>query len=822
MLALLQRRVVLITLVALVASASAGVLVERWYTLQQEQLERERVRAVMVPYAGLVSAAIGRRVAEMSGLKAFVASRRSPSQLTAEFPLYGAGVVDNHATVRAVQVVRNGRIAIVYPMPGNESAVGYDIGTDSRDETRLDYQRTMATDRVTLSGPIPLVQGGHGIILRQRVRTRYDTAVDLVALVIDLRLILNEMNIERPPAGIVLHLLDRHRALVAASQPELPAEPEVVAAPVPDGDWELRGAPVEGWSVVIEGRVRPVRLQLVSVVLLLTVLAYLLADRDARLQRAVDLRTTAVLQLVEARTATIRRLEASEAALAANEDRLRQALAAARMATFEIDARTQRVLWSPEIGPMHGLPEGASPSTIEEAVLTFHRDDRRAVIEAFQAAVRGPTTGALQYRSHGADGQPRWMAATWISRVGPDGAVDRIFGTVTDVTERKSLEEQFLHAQKMEAIGSLAGGIAHDFNNLLTVILGAGQLARSAAIVLPGAEDLGAELDEIIRAGERAAVLTGQLLAFSRRQVVKPSRFDLGELVVGMSSMLKRLVGERIELQSNAGRMSAPVWADQGQMTQVVMNLAVNARDAMSAGGTMRIDISTEQRSGQDAALVDGLAPGRYVRLAVSDTGVGIDPSVAHMVFDPFFTTKPTGQGTGLGLSMVHEIAAQARGAVRFVSNPGGGTIFEVFVPYSDAVADAIAVSEAPSLARSGGRRTILVAEDEEGLRRLVSRILTDDGFEVLLATDGEAALRTARGHDGPIDLLLSDVVMPKLGGLELASALKKERPATRVLLMSGYPERASGERAEVGDTPFLAKPFSPAQLRDAVHDALT
>ncbi len=822
MFALLQRRVVLITLVALVSSAAAGVLVERWYARQQVQLERERVRAVMVPYAGLVSAAIGRRVAEMSGLKAFVASRRSSTQLTAEFPLYGAGVVDNHATVRAVQVVRNGRIAIVYPLSGNESAVGHDIGTDSRDETRLDYQRTMATDRVTLSGPIPLVQGGRGIILRQRVRTRYDTAVDLVALVIDLRLILHEMNIERPPAGIALQLLDRHRALVAASQPELPAEPEVVTAPVPDGDWELRGAPVEGWSVVIARRVRPLRLQLVSVVLLLTVLAYLLADRDARLQRAVDLRTTAVLQLVEARTATIRRLEASEAALAANEDRLRQALAAARMATFEIDVRAQRVRWSPEIGSMHGLALGGTPVTIEEAVLTFHRDDRRAAIEAFQAAGRAPTTGAMQYRTRGDDGLQRWLHATWISRVGPDGAVDRIFGTVTDVTERKRLEEQFLHAQKMEAVGSLAGGIAHDFNNLLTVILGAGQMARSAAAELPGAEDLCAEVDEIIRAGERGSVLTGQLLAFSRRREAKLSRFDLGELVVGMSSMLKRLVGERIELQSNAGQVEAPVFADHGQMSQVVMNLAVNARDAMSAGGTMRIDISTEQRSGQDAALVDGLAPGRYVRLAVRDTGVGIDPSVAHMVFDPFFTTKPTGQGTGLGLSMAHEIAAQARGAVRFVPNPGGGTIFEVFVPYSDAVADATAVSEAPSLARSGGRRTILVAEDEEGLRRLVSRILTDDGFDVLLATDGEAALRVARGHDGPIDLLLSDVVMPKLGGLELASVLKQEHPATRVLLMSGYPERASGERVEVGDTPFLAKPFTPAQLRDAVHDALT
>jgi signal transduction histidine kinase len=429
----------------------------------------------------------------------------------------------------------------------------------------------------------------------------------------------------------------------------------------------------------------------------------------------------------------------------------------------------------------------------------------------------------MEFRVSGVDGKRRWLAATWLSQEVPGRGGRRVVGTITDISERKDLEEQFLHAQKMQAVGSLAGGIAHDFNNLLTVILGAAQMAQGQAARLAGGEKLLADLDDILAAGERASVLTGQLLAFSRRQVVQPRNVQVVELVTGMAGMLNRLVGERISVVTSFESMTSTVWADPGQLTQVVMNLAVNARDAMPTGGTLHIRVATTDVVQGTVPPAADLTPGRYVTISVSDSGHGIDPAIAHLIFDPFFTSKPVGQGTGLGLSTVYGIARQWLGAVRFDSEPGRGTTFEVFLPVADGQAGgAAAVPVEPVAPGEGGGKVVLVAEDEPSLRRLVERVLVQANYTVLVASDGQTALDCSRAREGPVDLLLTDMVMPGISGLELVDILSRERPGVRVIMMSGYPTSAEAGDLTLGKASFLAKPFTPLELLDAVRRKLT
>jgi PAS domain S-box-containing protein len=384
-----------------------------------------------------------------------------------------------------------------------------------------------------------------------------------------------------------------------------------------------------------------------------------------------------------------------------------------------------------------------------------------------------------------------------------------------DVTERRRLEEQVLQAQKMEAVGRLAGGVAHDFNNLLTVING------YAAILLEdlgGDEESAAHARAIIRAGERAAALVRQLLAFGRRQIVTPRLLDLNAVVADAAELIRRLLGEdvcvTVDLQPGLGR----VRADAGQLEQVLMNLAANARDAMPRGGRLTISTQDVVRGGGGA---EG-CPGSHVLLAVADTGEGMTEDVRRHLFEPFFTTKEVGRGSGLGLATVYGIVKQAAGHIEVETALGAGTIFRIYLPRAadpEPLAEAAAPAPAPI---APGRATVLLAEDEAGVRALARQVLESAGYVVLEAGNGEEALRRAEGHTGRIDLLVSDVVMPGLGGRELAERLLARDPALRVLYLSGHTEdqvvRHGVARAEVH---FLPKPFSPGALVGKVGEIL-
>ncbi len=397
------------------------------------------------------------------------------------------------------------------------------------------------------------------------------------------------------------------------------------------------------------------------------------------------------------------------------------------------------------------------------------------------------------------------------------GEVTGIVGTAEDVTERKQLEEQFLQAQKMESIGRLAGGVAHDFNNLMTAIIGYADLAVAA---LPEDDPLAADLREIRETADRAANLSQQLLAFSRRQMVEPRVVNLNELIVSTHRMLRRLIGEDIELVTTTSSDLGLVRIDPNQFTQVLVNLAVNARDAMPAGGTLMLRTENVELDERSAVGVPGSAPGNYVMLMVSDTGTGMTQEVQSHLFEPFFTTKETGKGTGLGLATCYGIVKQAGGNITVTTAPGKGAAFHIYLPVAEAPSHRAADGAVSTL--PPGTETILLVEDERPVRNLAVRVLRELGYAVLPAQDGEEALRIAHDTDERIDLLLTDVVMPGLGGKELARLIQKRRPSVRVLMTSGYTADEFVRRNVTEHAiPFLPKPFSPFALAAKVREVL-
>ncbi len=414
------------------------------------------------------------------------------------------------------------------------------------------------------------------------------------------------------------------------------------------------------------------------------------------------------------------------------------------------------------------------------------------------------------------DGKKVWFESI-VSRMNWNGRPAAV-ASLIDITERKSLEEQFRHAQKMDAVGRLAGGVAHDFNNLLTVIIGYGELVLGDDSQTPDSREL---IREIVRAGERAASLTRQLLAFSHKQVLVPVVLDLNALLSEMEKMLVRLIGDDVVLQFVGDPDLGRVKVDPGQLEQVVMNLAVNARDAMPRGGRITVETANVELDEEYAATHLGLLPGPHVLLAVSDTGCGMDAETVSKIFEPFFTTKGPDRGTGLGLSIVHGIVKQSGGRIEVYSEVGTGTTFKIYLPRCDDV--AVEARARPQLATAHrGTETVLLVDDDAAVRELARHVLEKYGYRVLVAGEGNEALEIGRRHDGEISLLVSDLVMPNMGGQQLASRLAALRPGLRVLFLSGYADDAVVLHGMITpDTPFLQKPFSPDSLAAMVRHVL-
>jgi two-component system cell cycle sensor histidine kinase/response regulator CckA len=398
------------------------------------------------------------------------------------------------------------------------------------------------------------------------------------------------------------------------------------------------------------------------------------------------------------------------------------------------------------------------------------------------------------------------------------GGEECVLTVMDDISERKQLEEQLLQAQKMEAVGRLAGGVAHDFNNLLTAIIGYSDLLLLQA---EGSSRLRSNIEEIRKAGKRAAKLTSQLLAFSRKQVLQPKVIDLNEIVTDLSKMLQRLIGEDVELVCITKADLGQVKADPGQIEQILINLAVNARDAMPEGGKITMETGNVVLDEEYTRHHAKVSPGSYVMMAVSDSGHGMDLSTQSHIFEPFFTTKGPGKGTGLGLSTVYGIVKQSDGHIWVYSEPGHGTTFKVYFPRVDAEIDSLDSTHA-SLEPPQGSETILLVEDEEQVRELARIALEMSGYRVLEAADGVEALQRSAEHEGPIELLVTDVVMPQMSGRQLAEKMKVIRPGMRVLYMSGYTDDAIVHHGVLDSAAaFIQKPFSPREMARKVRDLL-
>ena len=449
-------------------------------------------------------------------------------------------------------------------------------------------------------------------------------------------------------------------------------------------------------------------------------------------------------------------------------------------------------------------------------------DDRPKLTQA-RAQLAAGRSYTVEYRIAGPDGGLRWVEERGYPVADAQGRVQRTVGVALDITERMELQHQLQQSQKMEAIGQLSGGIAHDFSNLLTIINGYSNLLLDDPRLAPGLADIARQ---IYVAGGRAASLTRQLLIFSHRNQPRPQSLDLNDLISEASAMLRRMIGEHIRLELDFARPLPRTLADAGMIEQVLMNLVVNARDAMPGGGGLVISIGSTDVTPADAQRMPGARPGPHVWIGVRDTGCGIPPEILPRIFEPFFTTKEPGKGTGLGLATVFGIARQHQGWIEVESEVGGGTLFRVFLPVAPAdatLAPGIARSTTESHPVAGGAETILLVEDEVAVREYARTVLEMNGYKVLQAGTGHEALEVWKWHRSRIALLLTDLVMPdEMTGMELAQRLRADRPDLRVLYTSGYNPETAGQvfDAEPGRA-FLHKPYQPKTLARMVREVL-
>jgi two-component system cell cycle sensor histidine kinase/response regulator CckA len=510
-------------------------------------------------------------------------------------------------------------------------------------------------------------------------------------------------------------------------------------------------------------------------------------------------------------------LEEHATALRRSEERTNYALGAAGMGVWELDVATRRLTWSETMAPLFGLTPQQAPTTAEAFLALIHPDDRRLVEDSLATTMRDGTDYEVEFRARWPDGSTRWNAGQARMVRHADGTPMRLLGIGTDISERKSLEAQFRQAQKMEAVGLLAGGVAHDFNNLLTAILGYSTFVIESFSPQDRRRD---DMEEVLKAGQRAAVLTRQLLAFSRKQVLQPTSVDLNALVMGIRQMLGRLIGEHVDLVPILAPDLGTVRADPGQLEQVLMNLVLNARDAMPSGGRLAVEtanVELDQSFMEDVTI----HPGSYVLLAVSDNGVGMNEATRQRLFEPFFTTKEHGKGTGLGLATVYGIVKQSGGYISVYSEPGKGATFKIYLPRANGdgkvAHSAVVDEETPA-----GTETVLVVEDEEAVRLLTRRILERAGYRVFDASNAGEAEALFERHGTLIDLLVTDVIMPGASGPRLFERLARLRPDLKVLYVSGYTGDTIEHQGELAHgVEFLRKPFTADALNRRVRAVL-
>jgi PAS domain S-box-containing protein len=534
-------------------------------------------------------------------------------------------------------------------------------------------------------------------------------------------------------------------------------------------------------------------------------------------QVAGYLAVVAITGLVLAAAVRWERLQATKA-LAQSEERLRRALDAARMGTWFWSVETNTLTWDDNLRQLYGLASNDRVSTYQDFLTRVHPEDREFVEETVRRVIEGNDDLDYEFRVLLPDGRVRWIADQGEVRRDEEGRPVYLLGVCTDITERRMAEERLRQAHRMESVGRLAGGVAHETNNQMSVVLGAADFILERPDV---PEAVRADVEFMRKAAERTAAVTAQLLAFSRRQILKPQVLDLNAIVTGWEPVLRRTMGEDCGVILRLSADLGPVRADPGQLEQVLLNLALNARDAMPRGGRITVETFRAELTAAYARLKPAsVRPGEYAVLAVSDTGHGMDKETLRHIFEPFFTTKGVGQGTGLGLSTVYGIVKQSEGYIWVYSEPGQGTTFKVYLPLKPGTVTPTRKDSAPPRSEKG--ESILVVEDEAAVRYMMKRALEGAGYRVLDAGNATEALDVLARTTDKISLVLTDVVMPGEGGRGLADRIATLIPGVSVLFTSGY---TNGEIARRGllepGAAFIQKPVTPGALVRAVQEVL-
>lgn len=641
---------------AAVAAATAllgGIAFDVWYTEHLLEEARVSVSRAMGPTASALRTAMERRVALIEGLRSFAEAQPTRARLDAEFPTFAQGLGGSAVGVRALQFVEDGIIVSSWPLVGNERALGYNLLADPRPEIPNDVRRALATDDFIVTGPIQLVQGGEGLLVRRRLALRPGFP-QLSAIILDVGPIVREVGIPNPRLGLYLEVHDRRGSWFGGDPPGMAVAPESLSIPVPDGDWTLLGAPMRGWNAMIAPQRNASRAATFGLGFALVVLASFFGQRQGKMATA----------------------------LADRSARLGIALKAGKMGSWEFDVAADRMTFDDNGAAILGRSVDECSGSLEKMFAILHPEDAAFVARVFLEMLRSDRNDyTLEHRILMPDGTERWVLVLGDIARDIDGKAVHAHGIISDASDRRAIEARARQLERVETIGTMAGGVAHDFNNLLTGIISFTELARDGLDELgddPAAEAARADLNEALKVAARARTLTAQLLAFSRGASSEPRRTDVSKLLAEMEPLLKRLLGKRIALTMKVEPNTPKVWIDPSQLTQVVLNLVVNARDAIVDRGEVSLRLRTLLAS---ESRPDGAAAGVWVLLEVSDSGVGMPEEVRKRVFEPYFTTKKQAHGTGLGLSVVHGVVRAAGGQAVVESTPGAGTTFWIMLP---------------------------------------------------------------------------------------------------------------------------------------------
>jgi PAS domain S-box-containing protein len=641
------------TVAATLVAAVSGVWFDRWNTQRLIGEARNSVAGAMAPTASSLRTAVERRVALLAGLKSFADAEPSRARLDADFPTFAQGIVVSADGVRALQFVDDGRIVSTWPLENNERALGYDLLADARPVVPRDVRRAMASDSTIVTGPIALVQGGDGLLVRRRLVARAGFP-DLAAIILDVDPIIAEVGIPDARTGLRMEVRDRTGAWFGGDPAGSAMAPESLVVRVPDGNWTLLGAPVNGWAAAIAPARNSARAAMLFLGLFLVGLFTFIGDRQTRMVGALATRTA----------------------------RLGVALKAGRMGAWELDAVNDRMTFDASASAILGRAPGEVDGPMEQMFSVLHPQDATFVARVFLEILGSDRHEyTLEHRILLPDGNERWVLVNGDIERDASGKAVRVHGIISDASDRRAMEARARQLERVETIGTMAGGVAHDFNNLLTAMVSFTELARDAlANVGPEAQvaPIREDLDEALKVAMRARGLTAQLLAFSRGAAAEPRRTEISRMLGEMEPLLRRLLGRRIQLTLQLGTKASDVWIDPSQFTQVVLNLVVNARDAIAENGDVRIEL---RELAADDRRPSGAPAGAWVLVQVTDSGVGMSEEVRRRVFEPYFTTKKSARGTGLGLSVVHGVVRASGGHAWVESQPGRGTTFSVFLP---------------------------------------------------------------------------------------------------------------------------------------------